>query len=57
MLQSGRDGLIPGGLVEDDRLLTVLSTRVSFGGPDTRVDPSVAGIASSGIVDRRLLDR
>jgi ABC-type nitrate/sulfonate/bicarbonate transport system substrate-binding protein len=57
MLQSGRDGLIPGGLVEDDRLLTVLSTRASFGGPDTRVDPSVAGIASSGIVDRRLLDR
>jgi ABC-type nitrate/sulfonate/bicarbonate transport system substrate-binding protein len=57
MLQSSRDGLIPDGRIESDRLLTVLSTRASFGGPDTGVDPSVAGMESSGIVDRRLLDR
>lgn len=56
MLHSSRDGLIPGGAVESDRLLTVLATRASFGGPDTGVDPTVAGIASSGMVDRRLLD-
>jgi ABC-type nitrate/sulfonate/bicarbonate transport system substrate-binding protein len=56
MLQSSRDGLVPDGRVDSDRLLTVLATRAAFGGPDTGVDPSEAGIASSGIVDRRLLD-
>jgi ABC-type nitrate/sulfonate/bicarbonate transport system substrate-binding protein len=57
MLSSRRDGLIPDGRVESDRLLTVLSTRAAFGGVDTGVDPSVSGISSSGMIDRRLLDR
>lgn len=57
MVRSARDGLIADGRVEDSRLLTILETRASFGGPNTGVDASPSGIAASGIVDRRVLDR
>lgn len=56
MLHSDRDGLIPDGRIDEARLLTVLRTRATYGGPSTGVDASPDGITRSGLIDRRLLD-
>lgn len=57
MLHSDRDGLIPHGRVDEDRLRTVLQARATFGGRNTGVDLSPGWLAASGLLDRRVLDR
>lgn len=57
MLHSERDGLIPDGRVDEDRLRTVLQARATFGGQNTGVDLSPGWLAASGLLDRRVLDR
>jgi ABC-type nitrate/sulfonate/bicarbonate transport system substrate-binding protein len=57
MLASARDGLNATGEVDDAALRTVLGIRAEYGGPDTGIDLSPGAIESSGLVDRRLMDR